>query len=240
MATADALRTPAEAERGYVSRLPGLVFDRLLPASFFGLFCGLKATLVASALASLLRSAPTFGQAGPAALRATDQALGLGYFGLISFLCITRLPRRSGRRDPSAVALSLFASFAIMVAGVLPDRQARPQAELLADLLLAAGLAYSVWALVWLRRSFSILPEARRLVTGGPYALSRHPLYLGEALATVGLLIPIAGWMAAALAACAAGAQLIRIRWEEAVLAAEFPDYTEYARRVPRYLPSPR
>jgi protein-S-isoprenylcysteine O-methyltransferase Ste14 len=170
-------------------------------------------------------------------MRLADQALGLAYFGLVSFLCVTRLPRRGARGGPATFAVAMFASFAVLLAGVLPDRQSRPEAVVAGDLLLAAGFAYSVWALVWLRRSFSILPEARRLVTGGPYALSRHPLYLGEAVAALGFLIPIAGWLAVALALTVAAAQVIRMRWEEAVLSAEFPEYREYARRVPRYLP---
>jgi protein-S-isoprenylcysteine O-methyltransferase Ste14 len=98
-------------------------------------------------------------------------------------------------------------------------------------------MAYSIWALVYLRRSFSILPEARRLVTRGPYGLSRHPLYLGESVAALGLLVTSAGPTAIALALAALGVQLFRMRWEESVLTREFPEYGAYARRVPRYLP---
>src|SRR5205823_343774 len=115
--------------------------------------------------------------------------LGLLYFGLIALLCVIRLPRRGGRRGVGTVAASLFAAFAIMLIGVLPDRRSRPEMEALGDVLLAVGMAYSIWALLYLRRSFSILPEARRLVTHGPYGLSRHPLYLGECVAAVGLLV---------------------------------------------------
>jgi protein-S-isoprenylcysteine O-methyltransferase Ste14 len=34
-------------------------------------------------------------------------------------------------------------------------------------------------------------------------------------------------------------AQYIRIRAEERVLEGEFPEYADYRRRVPRYLPTP-
>jgi protein-S-isoprenylcysteine O-methyltransferase Ste14 len=135
------------------------------------------------------------------------------------------------------VAASLFAAFAIMLIGVLPDRRSRPEMEVLGDVLLGVGMAYSIWALVYLRRSFSILPEARRLVTQGPYSLSRHPLYLGECVAAVGLLVTSAGPTAIALAVAALGVQLLRMRWEESVLTRQFPEYGAYARRVPRYLP---
>ena len=40
-----------------------------------------------------------------------------------------------------------------------------------------------------LGRSFSINAEARRLVTEGPYAVIRHPLYLAEQIALIGVFI---------------------------------------------------
>jgi protein-S-isoprenylcysteine O-methyltransferase Ste14 len=108
-----------------------------------------------------------------------------------------------------------------------------------ADLLATAGLAYSVWGLAYLRRSFSIIPEARRLVTGGPYALSRHPVYLGEITTAIGVNLATAGWLSAIAIAYFIVCEVLRMRWEERILALTFPDYTEYARRVPRYLPNP-
>jgi protein-S-isoprenylcysteine O-methyltransferase Ste14 len=219
-----------------LQRLGRLLLANALPAVFFGFFCGVKAMFVLRAVEDPGRLAA--GQLAAGSLLALgDQLLGLLYFGLIAFLCATRLPRRGGRRDLGTVTASLFAAFAIMLIGVLPDRRSRPEAELAGDLLLALGMAYSIWALIYLRRSFSILPEARRLVTGGPYALSRHPLYLGEAVAALGLLVTSAGVLAVVLAAAAFGLQLLRIRWEESVLTHEFPEYRSYARRVPRYAP---
>lgn len=219
-----------------LQRLRALLLTNALPAVFFGFFCGVKAIFVLRALNDLGRLARGNQSLFPV-LKLSDQLLGLLYFGLIAFLCATRLPRRGGRRGLGTVAASLFAAFAIMLVGVLPDRGSRPQAEVLGDLLLGAGMAYSIWALLYLRRSFSILPEARRLVTHGPYALSRHPLYLGEAVAALGLLATSAGLTAVLLAAAALGVQLVRMRWEESVLSGEFPEYSAYARRVPRYLP---
>ena len=105
--------------------------------------------------------------------------------------------------------------------------------------LVLVGLTYTVWALGYLRRSFSILPEARRLVTGGPYALSRHPLYLGEGLAAIALNLPTVSWPGAITLAFFLVAQYLRIRAEERVLERQFPEYADYRRRVPRYLPDP-
>jgi len=48
---------------------------------------------------------------------------------------------------------------------------------------MAIGESFAIYAMCYLGRSFSILAEARNLVTGGPYRYVRHPLYLGEMVA---------------------------------------------------------
>jgi protein-S-isoprenylcysteine O-methyltransferase Ste14 len=218
------------------SRLWDLLWAHVVPAAFFGFFCGVKAMFALHGLQDLgTVRGPS--ELSTALLKLTNQVLGLTYFGLIAICCATRLPKQSGRRGAGTVAAALFASFSIMLIGLLPDRRWRPEVELAGSLLLAAGMAYSIWALAFLRRSFSILPEARRLVTDGPYRLSRHPLYLGEGVAALGLLLPTAGPVAIALALAALAVQLLRMRWEESVLTREFLEYREYARRVPRYFP---
>ena len=211
------------------------MFSRALPATLFALFAVVKGGLV-------MRAASTVSAAGSSAsvadvLQLVTQLLGLVYFGLLALLFVIRLPRLSGRRTAWTIAVAMFATFAILAIGVLPDNRPRPSLEGLGAAIIALGLAYSIWALIHLRRSFSILPESRRLVRDGPYALSRHPLYLGETVAAVGVLVPVAGPLAIGLWGLNVGAQLLRIRWEEGVLQARFPEYETYARRVPRYLP---
>jgi protein-S-isoprenylcysteine O-methyltransferase Ste14 len=241
--------------RATAARIRGLLLDRALPASLIGLLAAIKASLTVQAaahLAAVIASGPwPFAGAGlpvglladllgplpGAALHLAVEALSLAYYGLIAVLFVVRLPRLGGRRRPLAVVVALFGALALLVIGVLPGDQPHPALDGLASVLLAAGLAYSIWALAHLNRSFSILPESRRLVRDGPYALSRHPLYLGEAVASVGVLLPVAGPAALALWALFMAAQLQRISWEEAVLRERFPEYEAYARRVPRYVP---
>src|SRR5260370_10239917 len=58
------------------------------------------------------------------------------------------------------------------------------------DICLAVGIAWALYSLSYLGRRFSIVPEARGLVTSGPYRLVRHPIYLGEIIAGFGLVLP--------------------------------------------------
>jgi protein-S-isoprenylcysteine O-methyltransferase Ste14 len=111
----------------------------------------------------------------------------------------------------------------------------------------AAALAIGslVWGLAALRtlgKEWSLearLVEGHRLVTEGPYARVRHPIYtamLGSLLAA-GLAVsdPIA--LAVALAPFSLGT-LVRVRLEERLLREAFPDeYPAYAARVPAVLP---
>ena len=78
-----------------------------------------------------------------------------------------------------------------------------------------AGLALWAWAFAYLARSYGIVPADRGLVTRGPYALVRHPLYAAYAIGGVGYLMQsFSGWNVL-VDATAVGLQLIRIAREE-------------------------
>lgn len=77
-----------------------------------------------------------------------------------------------------------------------------------------------------------------RLVTDGPYAVTRNPMYLGHLLflggLTLGTRSPLALAATVALVPWFGG----RARTDERRLADHFgPDYEDYCRRVPRWLP---
>ncbi len=57
--------------------------------------------------------------------------------------------------------------------------------------LVVLGTAFSIIAVGTLGRSFSIMAEARRLVTRGVYSIVRHPLYLAEEIAVLGIVVKV-------------------------------------------------
>jgi protein-S-isoprenylcysteine O-methyltransferase Ste14 len=79
-----------------------------------------------------------------------------------------------------------------------------------------------------------------RLATTGPYAYTRNPLYLGSFIIATGFAFAARSWwIVAVLAVMLVAIYLPVIRAEEAFLAQHFPEFAEYARRVPRLLPGP-
>ena len=209
-----------------------LVFGRLLPAVFFSLFLVRYLLTLVESVQHVHRPFDY--------LFVLQQALALAYFTMLVVLYSTRLPAKGTDHRFAVVVIAFTGTFSAMAASFLPGGGRHDWLVIPADILATVGLAYAVWGLAYLRRSFSIVPEARRLVTGGPYSLSRHPVYLGEIITAVGINLATAGWPSALAVLYFIVCELLRMRWEEGVLARAFPnDYPAYAKRVPRYAPNP-
>jgi protein-S-isoprenylcysteine O-methyltransferase Ste14 len=148
------------------------------------------------------------------------------------------------RHKPRAKASGLYPRLAAVggtylgVAVVLlPVREINVALSVLAALMMLGGTVLSIYAALSLGRSLSMLPEARRLVTRGPYRLVRHPLYVSEAVALFGMTLQYLSPLALALLAIQCVFQLERMRNEERVLAGTFPEYRDYAAATARLVP---
>lgn len=109
-----------------------------------------------------------------------------------------------------------------------------------ADAIFWLGLAYAGLAALWLRGALTALPIPRpngKLVTNGPYRVSRHPIYLGVLLACLGMTLRRASWPAVLLLIAAIVFFHTKARWEERRLAARYRGYTDYAANTGRILP---
>jgi protein-S-isoprenylcysteine O-methyltransferase Ste14 len=97
--------------------------------------------------------------------------------------------------------------------------------------LAVAGLALRGWAA-------GCLAKNQRLASGGPYAHMRNPLYVGTLLVAAGLAVASrSGWLALLFGAVFLLVYLPVIQLEEQHLRAIFPEYEEYAKRVPALWP---
>lgn len=107
--------------------------------------------------------------------------------------------------------------------------------QAVAAFLVFAGSAGSAIVLSRLGKAFSIMPEARVLVTGGPYAWARHPLYVMEIVTILGTAMQFVQPWAALLALGVLAFQVLRTIFEEQVLSEAYPEYASYQARVKRF-----
>jgi protein-S-isoprenylcysteine O-methyltransferase Ste14 len=159
------------------------------------------------------------------------------FVALAAVTTLTRLPpvRKAAGLEPRIAAL--LGTFLLTVLALLPRQELPPIALALSSLLIIAGMLTSFVVLRWLGRAFSIMAEARRLVTHGPYRFIRHPLYVCEELAVIGTFIQVLSPLAVVIFIAHGVFQIRRMLNEETVLEETFPEYADYARRTPRLIP---
>ena len=138
----------------------------------------------------------------------------------------------------SAVAAAVILGYVYPLGGVLPTGTA---VRSIGALLLLAGIGFDVAAMREMRRHrANILPHraATALVTSGPFALSRNPIYLGNMLVLTGAALLFGSlWLLLGAAAAGVAVTVLAIRREGAHLAAQFGDgWSEYARHTPRWM----
>jgi protein-S-isoprenylcysteine O-methyltransferase Ste14 len=149
------------------------------------------------------------------------------------------------RRGPAIASSSSVAVNTAAVAGNLVPLAVpllhgpRPAAglQLVADILMLAGICWSVWSLRSLGRNLSVIPQARGIADHGPYAWVRHPLYLGEIVATFGTVLAASSVGAIVLWVALCGLQVFRAVREERVLLGALPGYDAYRARTAVLIP---
>jgi len=144
-------------------------------------------------------------------------------------------PFTAQRNDALAVLITLIAidAFGLIARQPMSQTEAWPAA----GALILFGTAIAAWSVLNLGSSFSLLPQARSLVSTGPYAYLRHPMYTGGLLITLGELWLRWTPMSVILCTIMIGAQLLRMRMEERLLEDNFPGYRRYRAQTSALIP---
>lgn len=108
------------------------------------------------------------------------------------------------------------------------------------QVLGAVAIAASMYIMFLIMRTNSFaapvvkIQTARghRVISDGPYAIVRHPMYGGTLLLIVGIPLLLGSWWGLALAPVIVLLLAVRAVMEERTLMAELPGYTDYAARV--------
>ncbi len=107
--------------------------------------------------------------------------------------------------------------------------------------LCIAGFAFCIWARFTLGRNWSgvvTLKRGHELISDGPYALVRHPIYTGLLTMFVATVI-VLGHVAGIIALPFVFVSLwIKLRYEEKLMLKQFPnEYAAYQQHVKRIIP---
>jgi len=118
--------------------------------------------------------------------------------------------------------------------------QLSPMAGWVGAALSIVGVAIAIWARVHLGRNWSSHPTFKtehELVTSGPYAYVRHPIYTGVILALLGSVC--IGYSYTLIIAVGVIIMfIVRIRKEERIMLSLFPDqYPPYQARTKKLIP---
>jgi protein-S-isoprenylcysteine O-methyltransferase Ste14 len=189
---------------------------------------------VAADVVSLGHGAHT---AGAGVLRPAGTVLMLAFYSLAIWCYLRRGPAVATSGSLSAHAAAMAATWLPFAFPLLPGAPSGPGREALADILLIGGLAWAVWSLRYLDRNISVLAQARDVVSRGPYRWVRHPLYLGELVASLGIAIAVNSYLALALWSALCGLQAYRAVREERLLSEALPAYRAYRSRTAALLP---
>jgi protein-S-isoprenylcysteine O-methyltransferase Ste14 len=147
----------------------------------------------------------------------------------------------AAEKETTQKIISLFASLGfigLLVVPALDHRfawsQMAPYAALSGDALVILGFLAVLYVFKENTYSSSIIEVApgQEVVSTGPYALVRHPMYAGALVMLVGIPIALGSWWGVLVLAAMAPALIWRLVDEEKFLAKHLPGYVRYQTQV--------
>jgi protein-S-isoprenylcysteine O-methyltransferase Ste14 len=201
-------------------------YDRMMR-----LFGGMWFMLLALCVAIKIGSSPT--DPWPSLLSSFCLA---SFYMLLAMLIMTRSPAK-------AQADGLLPRIAAFVGTYLPwtitffgqTDQALP--NLLSTACVLGGMVMMLVTIRHLGRSFSLVPQAHSVVQTGPYRWIKHPLYLAEEIAILGVVLQYLTPVTVIVFVVHIGVQVCRILYEEDLLRRNCPEYSSYEASRWRLIP---
>lgn len=209
---------------------------RIVPSAFFLLVVLLKV----NEQYAFIANSQSLGN-GPASWKFLADVVSrfstIFFLGLASILFLIRLEPIKKAKGIWPRVMAIAGTFFVALLTFFPRANLSMTQTVVASLLSLVGTGISVFVLAHLGRSFSLMAEARRLVTTGPYKILRHPLYIFEAVASLGVLLQFFSLYTVLIFLAYCFLQFQRMKNEEAVLELAFPEYRDYKAKTARLVP---
>lgn len=104
----------------------------------------------------------------------------------------------------------------------------------------SCAILFALWAMVEMKFNFTILPslpEGRKLITTGPYALVRHPMYTSLLAIILTLVMNEFSEKRLAVWAVLFAVLMAKSEVEERILGERFPEFSDYKKSTKRLIP---
>lgn len=197
-------------------------------------FLAWRQVIAIQTLFALRDSIPLWGLALASAI------VSSGFLVAILYFTVTRLPPRSSAAGLAPRIVAVTGTFIMSLLIVMPPDAISAPMRIFSTSIIMIGSVMSMYCLIQLGRSFSIMATSRELKTMGSYSIVRHPLYAAEVLMILGVVLAHGTAFAFGVGALWLVLQVRRAQYEESVLRETFPEYADYARRVPMLIPGLR
>jgi protein-S-isoprenylcysteine O-methyltransferase Ste14 len=201
-------------------------YDRMTRV-FGGIWFALLALLVAINMGA--------SPADPWTLRLSSFCLAIFYM-LLGLLIMTRAPAKAQAEGPLPRIAGIVGTYLPWTITFL-GKTDHALSNLLSAAFVLTGTIMMLITVRHLGRSFSLVPQARSVVKTGPYRWIRHPLYLSEEIAIVGVVLRDLTPLTVTVLVVHIGIQVCRILYEEDLLRRTFPEYSAYEASRWRLIP---
>jgi protein-S-isoprenylcysteine O-methyltransferase Ste14 len=147
----------------------------------------------------------------------------------------------TAEKEKTQKIIMLFASLGFSGTLVVPALDRRYSWSNVPPLLVIAGdvlvaLSFFIMFLVFKENTFTSatieVAEGQRVISTGPYAIVRHPMYAGGSLFFLGIPLALGSYWGLLVFVVVLPALIWRLLDEEKFLARNLPGYTEYCARM--------
>ena len=158
------------------------------------------------------------------------------FYTLLTVLIMTRPPAKASADGlPPRIAAFVGSYLPWTISFFAKTDQALP--NLLSTACVLIGMIMMLVTIRHLGRAFSLVPQARSVVQTGPYRWIKHPLYLSEEIAIVGVVLQHLTAVTVIVLVLHIGVQACRILYEEDLLRRNCPEYSSYEASRWRLIP---